>query len=73
MRKDRKEACMRVGVELFLRRRISKTAKVLENKGLRPFFYAHLSLTCRLNLQADSEYSSKVLDVLCKKGTVPKE
>ena len=29
-------------------------AKVLENKGLRPFFYAHLSLSCRLNLQADS-------------------
>ena len=48
MRKDRKEAGMRVGVELFLRRRISKTAKVLENKGLRPFFLcafvAYLSL-----------------------------
>ena len=56
-----------------MKKRTFKTAKVLENKGLRPFFYAHLSLTCRLNLQADSEYSSKILDVLCKKGTVPKE
>ena len=35
-------------------------AKVLENKGLRPFFYAHLSLSCRLNLQADSVNSLKI-------------
>ena len=56
-----------------MKKRTFKTAKVLENKGLRPFFYAHLSLSCRLNLQADSENSSKILDVLCKKGTVPKD
>ena len=35
-------------------------AKVLENKGMRPFFYAHLSLSCRLNLQADSVNSLKI-------------
>ena len=37
-----------------MKKRTFKTAKVLDNKGLRPFFYAHLSLSCRLNLQADS-------------------
>ena len=48
-------------------------AKVIENKGLRPFFYVHLSLSCRLNLQADSENSSKIFEILRKKGTVPKD
>ena len=28
-----------------MKKRTFKTAKVLENKGLRPFFYAHLSLS----------------------------
>ena len=46
-------------------------AKVLENKGLRPFFYAHLSLSCRLNLQADSENSSKIFEILRKKRNCP--
>ena len=57
-----------------MKKRTSKMAKVLENKGLRPFFYAHLSLSCRLNLQADSENSSKIFEILRKKkGTVPKD
>ena len=43
-----------------MKKRTFKTAKVLENKGLRPFFYAHLSLSCRLNLQADSVNSLKI-------------
>ena len=50
-----------------MKKRTFKTAKVLENKGLRPFFYAHLSLSCRLNLQADSENSSKIFEILHKK------
>ena len=50
-----------------MKKRTFKTAKVLENKGLRPFFYAHLSLSCRLNLQADSENSSKIFEIMRKK------
>ena len=50
-----------------MKKRTFKTAKVLDNKGLRPFFYAHLSLSCRLNLQANSENSSKIFEKKKKK------